>query len=59
MYDDLNEIFSKKNFVLKLQALFQSAQHLYEKREESGSVPQITDPDAPKVYLRILRIRII
>ncbi len=23
------------------------------KREESGSVPQLTDPDAPKTYLRI------
>jgi hypothetical protein len=34
-------------FVLKfiLQALLQSAQHLYEKREGSGSVP---DPGGPK-----------
>jgi hypothetical protein len=55
-----------ENFCIKivlfciLQPSFQSAQHLYEKREGSGSVlvTNGSDPDAhpggPKTYLRIL-----
>jgi hypothetical protein len=45
-----------KNFVLKLilQALFQSAQHLYEKKEGSGSVPLTNGSRKPKnISLRI------
>jgi hypothetical protein len=49
----------RKNFIL--QALFQSAQHLYEKREGSGSIPILLTTESgswrPK-NMRLLRIRI-
>ncbi len=55
------------NFLLKLcvkiyivQALYQSAQHLYEKKEGSGSAPLTNESESgrPK-NMRILRIRIL
>jgi hypothetical protein len=47
MFDDYNYIFSYKDLVLKfyfLQALFQAAQHLYDKGEGSGFVPMTYGP---------------
>jgi hypothetical protein len=51
MFDDKLKFLAITDFLLTLilQAIFQSAKHLYEKREGSGSW-RFTDPGGPKSY---------